>query len=558
MLTQQDNARRPSFDCLDFGRLRRLLADLALQVGYLLPGRDEISGFDLDALPCRHASATGRHCQPFLLQLARDAQADPAVQCRACLSGAFTLAVRLDDAGDSPVILACGLTQALPASQEARNRLRALQLDGIDLLSPSAESAPYRPDDPVWLAAAFARIARDWYAHAGEHAREVEILSQSLADTYEELSANYRLSQSMNLTATPGEYLQELAEELRDLLVADAVVISLLPQPASPSGAADAVTIVVGRPPVPADRILSSVDMDKLAKRGYQVLSVAADGLPVATGQAAAQVLLTPIARNERRLGFVAAWRAGAARQVSNIDVTRISSIARSAAVVLENFRLYDNQRQLFLGTVRALTRSIDAKDPYTCGHSERVAVLSRRIVLQLGGTGPQAERVYLCGLLHDIGKIGVPEFVLRKPGRLTEEEFAKIKRHPVVGATILDGIHELGDVVPGVVHHHERYDGRGYPHGLKGPEIPFYARVLTVADTFDAMTSARPYRKALSVQVAVDELHRHAGAQFDPAIVEAFLQLGPQAVFDELSQIHSGYRPSSTEPALASGGDVR
>ena len=140
MLTQQDNARRPSFDCLDFGRLRRLLADLALQVGYLLPGRDEISGFDLDALPCRHASATGRHCQPFLLQLAHDAQADPAVQCRACLSGAFTLAVRLDDAGDSPVILACGLTQALPASQEARNQLRALQLelnektDGFDEL----------------------------------------------------------------------------------------------------------------------------------------------------------------------------------------------------------------------------------------------------------------------------------------------------------------------------------------------------------------------------------------------------------------------------------------
>jgi HD-GYP domain-containing protein (c-di-GMP phosphodiesterase class II) len=243
---------------------------------------------------------------------------------------------------------------------------------------------------------------------------------------------------------------------------------------------------------------------------------------------------------------------AASRHKVNNIDVTRISSIAKSTAMVVENFRLYENLRQLFVGTVRALTRSIDAKDPYTCGHSERVASLGRRLALQTGCTPHQADRVYLCGLLHDIGKIGIPEAVLQKPGRLTDEEFDQVKRHPGVGAAILDGIDELDDIIPGVLHHHERMDGRGYPAGLAGQDIPLYARILAVADTFDAMTSPRPYRDALSVRAVVNELERYAGTQFDPVIAGALLQHDLATLVEELGRGHSAAQSAYVEKAMS------
>ena len=523
MTATQTNTQSPSFDRLNFSRLQRLLADLGLQAGYWIPGDGEIKGFPPDGPNCGGLCGPAQQGQPFLMQLARDAQSATATLCRQCTGGAVVLAIRMDPAHpDGPIALGCVAT-----------------------------------GDVEWLTVAFARVVQDWYADSCELAREVEVLSRSLAETYEELSANYRLSEAMNLTASPQAYLEGLAEELRDLLAADAVLISLAPQ-ALPVTGHNAATIVSGHLPMAADVVMASIDPDDLARRGYQVMTIGLDGRACEDGQPAAQVLSTPLARNEHRFGVIAAVRVGTARKVSNIDLTRISSIARNAAVGLENFRLYENMRHLFLGTVRALTRSIDAKDPYTCGHSERVAQLSRRLVLQLGGTGQQADRIYLCGLLHDIGKIGVPEFVLRKPGRLNDEEYARIKRHPAVGAAILDGIHELDDVLPGVLHHHERIDGRGYPDGMSGEQIPLYARVLAVADTFDAMTSARPYRKALSVQVAVEELHRYCDTQFDPAVVQALMQLGPEAIFAELSRIQSGSRPGSVEQAVVSTGEAR
>ena len=531
--------QHPPWERLDFERLGKLLGELGIEAGYWMPGEGEVHGLAASAAAgstpadgagvapgmAANNAAMAREdqtelaCedQTDLVQLAREAQAGEEVVCRTSVAR-LALAARMDPAAEgSPVavgVATCG--------------------------------------DAAWLKKVFGGIVRDWYARGCEQVREVEALSQSLAETYEELSANYRLSEAMNLTVSPRAYLEELANELRDLLAADAVVISLAPQ------GGEAETIVAGELPLPAERIVSCVDAEKLARRGYQLAAINGSGAPAQNGDAVVQAIYAPIARGERRLGVIAVLRGGAARKVSNIDVTRMGSIARTAATVLENFRLYDNLRNLFLGTVRALTQSIDAKDSYTCGHSERVAALARRLVVQMGGTSHQADRIYLCGLLHDIGKIGVPEFVLRKPGRLTEEEYAKVKGHPVVGATILGDIQELDDIMPGVLHHHERIDGRGYPDGMSGEQIPLYARVLAVADTFDAMTSARPYRKALSVQVAVEELKRCARAQFDPAVVEALLQMGPEALFAELSLIQSGYRPATAEQAVVSAGGGR
>ncbi|MGB9804503.1 HD-GYP domain-containing protein [Desulfofundulus sp.] len=176
--------------------------------------------------------------------------------------------------------------------------------------------------------------------------------------------------------------------------------------------------------------------------------------------------------------------------------------------------------------TIYAFAEAIGARDQYTMGHSEKVAEYARLIAEALGLSEKEVDLAYICGIVHDVGKIGVPENVLNKPGALTEEEFEQITRHPEKGATILSHISWLEHVVPVVLAHHERYDGRGYPRGLRGEEIPLLSRILAVADAFDAMTSDRSYRKALPVPVAISELKRHAGGQFDPRVVEAFMHI--------------------------------
>ncbi|MCB1155754.1 HD-GYP domain-containing protein, partial [bacterium] len=172
--------------------------------------------------------------------------------------------------------------------------------------------------------------------------------------------------------------------------------------------------------------------------------------------------------------------------------------------------------------------------------HSERVAHLSSQLALAVGYTPEEAERVDIAGLVHDVGKIGVPEAVLCKNGRLTDEEFAEIRRHPQVGYDILRGIPLLQDVLPGVLHHHERWDGRGYPSNASGDSIPQIARIICLADTFDAMSSNRSYRAAMPREKVFEELRKCAGTQFDPDLVGPFLALDFGAFDDMISQAAS------------------
>jgi len=253
------------------------------------------------------------------------------------------------------------------------------------------------------------------------------------------------------------------------------------------------------------------------------------------------QTLVVPIVCANRQFGTIIALEPIEDRIFSNIDLTRLSSVTNSVAMFLENFRLYAGMQDLFLGSLRALTSSIDAKDPYTCGHSERVAIFGKKIVLAMDKPQTEADRVYLCGLLHDIGKIGMPEAVLGKPGKPTPEEFEIIKRHPVMGAKIIEGIREMEDLVPGVLHHHERFDGKGYPQGLAGKQIPFRARVLCVADALDAMTSSRPYRSAMPVEMAIQEIIKGKGTHFDPAVVASLMKLNIKQMIHESREIKGG-----------------
>ncbi len=184
--------------------------------------------------------------------------------------------------------------------------------------------------------------------------------------------------------------------------------------------------------------------------------------------------------------------------------------------------------RLAYVQTIGALAEAIDAKDPYTRGHSDRVGVYASRIAREMGLPRKPIERIYIAGLLHDVGKIGVPDAIIAKPGRLTESETRQIREHVTTGARILGSVVFLADVVPCVLHHHEWFDGsaRGYPGQLAGTAIPLPSRVIAVADTVEAMTSDRPYRKALPLETVLREIHRFRGSQFDPVVADAFLAM--------------------------------
>jgi response regulator RpfG family c-di-GMP phosphodiesterase len=203
-----------------------------------------------------------------------------------------------------------------------------------------------------------------------------------------------------------------------------------------------------------------------------------------------------------------------------------LAIFAARAANAIDAARMYGNLSATFTQTIEGFARALEAKDNYTHGHSDRVAMYSRLIGETMGLPAKTVESIEHGGLMHDIGKIGIRSNDLNKPQKLTPNEYEMFKSHPVVGKRIIEPITFLSHLVPCVYHHHEAYDGSGYPEGLGGKDIPLAARILAVADSYDAMTSNRPYRKALPHDIALAEFKRCAGRQFDPEVVEAFLSV--------------------------------
>ncbi len=208
--------------------------------------------------------------------------------------------------------------------------------------------------------------------------------------------------------------------------------------------------------------------------------------------------------------------------------VEAFENLATLAGVAVQEERLRERLEDLFMSVIVSLTMALEAKDPYTEGHSVRVAAYSEAIGKQLGLSSATLDMVHRSCLLHDIGKIAVDETILTKKGLLNPMEREKMDMHVLIGEDILRPIALLHPLLPGVRHHHERFDGAGHPDGLKGEEIPIEARIMAVADAFDAMTSTRPYREQIPEEEALGELRRSAGAQFDPRVVAAFEEIYP------------------------------
>ena len=210
----------------------------------------------------------------------------------------------------------------------------------------------------------------------------------------------------------------------------------------------------------------------------------------------------------------------------TSMDLKLLNALVSQTATALEAARLYELLKDTFIRTVFTLVETLEKRDPYTGGHTKRVMEYSVKIAQTLNFSKDETEEIMLAAVLHDIGKIGICDKVLLKNTKLTDEEFTIIKNHTIYGEEILSNINSLRHLIPGVKDHHERFDGTGYPNGKKAEEIHFHARVIAVADAFDAMTSDRPYRKKMALETAIEELKLNAGRQFDPEIVEAFCQM--------------------------------
>src|SRR5688500_8943944 len=409
-----------------------------------------------------------------------------------------------------------------------------LGIDGI-WLNQQAEALPSYTDETIQRAARVLQSMIQDQVRLASLEGELDSLSGQLANTYEELSLIYQISGGMRINRRASDFFKGACLEVMSVMNVRGMGVALL------GTAHRHEPVLYGSLSLPPGKVhrlaaeLTRVLCDR--KAPLLVNDLAHDKNFAWLGEYAKQLIAVPLQRQDQVLGclFGIDKLTG---EFDSVDSKLLNSIGNESAIYLENAMLFDDVHGLMMGLLHSLTSAVDAKDAYTCGHSERVALLSRHLAQQAKLPDHDVERIYMAGLLHDVGKIGVPEAVLQKTGKLTVEEFEQMKKHPEIGARILHDIKQIEDILPGVLHHHERYDGKGYPAGLAGDNIPLMGRILCLADCFDAMTSNRTDRKALPLEVALTEIRRCSGTQFDPALTDAFLRTDCET-FRELLKDH-------------------
>ena len=359
---------------------------------------------------------------------------------------------------------------------------------------------------------------------------QIELVSSELAQTYEELMLLYKMSTNMQVTQSDANFLQMACDNLTDIVSVEGIAIMMEREV---DGQARQV-IVAGSGLITVSQDFTDmldIRLNEAISEGKEaLLDSNAEGFKYDWPEMVRSIILVPLRANDKVIGILIAINRIGKADFDSIDLKLFSSVAHECAVFIDNGNLFRDLKELFIGSLMALTNSIDAKDQYTRGHSERVAFISRWISERLNDSGQfnitkaEIHQIYLSGLLHDIGKIGISESVLCKEGSLDDAEWKQIQSHPAIGASILSDIKQMKDIIPGVLCHHERVDGKGYPNGLSGDSIPLISKVINLADAFDAMTSRRTYRDAMSIRRALDQIQKGLGTQFDQTIGEIFL----------------------------------
>ncbi len=406
--------------------------------------------------------------------------------------------------------------------------------------------------DPARLAAAAGNMLRSSLLSS----IEVSDLSLTVDEYRRQVTADFEeraylrqivsYAEDCSITKTLPEVADEILPELKSLKTVRALY---LVAPLADDSAEEAVPgrIVSGfaTTPVPETEVLALVKCLARPNATRPVVRAAARSQDVRElCPSAESIIITTLVRD----GFLNGWLVAIDRDVapsireltsggpSEFELGSVeASLLEATGILLsshaQNRRHFAEKEHLTTELVRSLVAVLDARDEYTFGHSDRVASMSRQLAASVGLPPDECETVYLSGLLHDLGKVGVADDVLLKPGQLTEEAFALIKEHPQRGYNLLKRLAPLKDMLPGVLHHHEAWDGSGYPHGLAGEEIPLIARLLAVADAFDAMTSNRPYRDGMPVEKARQILADGAGKFWDSKLVKQFLDELPRMI---------------------------
>lgn len=364
--------------------------------------------------------------------------------------------------------------------------------------------------------------------------------SDQLASAYEEITLMHTLGRAMNRITNARDFVTMMCQQVLENQPFAWIAIGFSDRDEVVAELAGHVELA-GTPPCHrslikhgARQLVARINPDKW----NVLLDSQRSDLPTLINT---EVLAHPITHDGKAIGvLIAGNKDGDDSKIGSVEMQFLDTAADFLGIFHENTARHVEQHTLFTGTIQAMTAAIDAKDRYTCGHSERVALIARLMAVKAELGGQVAEQYHVAGLVHDVGKIGVPEAVLQKSGRLTDNEFEQIKQHPVIGYEILKDIVRLTDMLPGVLYHHERWDGKGYPHGLSGADIPLIGRVLAVADTFDAMSSTRSYRPSIARGKVLEEIRQCAGTQFDPELAEIFLQIDLQAYDHMVSRHHA------------------
>ncbi|MFA5251084.1 MAG: HD-GYP domain-containing protein [Phycisphaerae bacterium] len=422
---------------------------------------------------------------------------------------------------------------------------------------------------------------------AGQAEKQIDMVSNELAQTYEELVLLHKLSTNMKITEPDATFLQMACDSLADIVSVEGMAIL---QERTIEGEKQLV-LSAGLGLIDVNEQMAGVLKSRLVEEinnGHEALldsevdshfkynwpanikSIIAVPLwgrlkgasfPSSEGSSEAEEALRRSEKVNSIIGLMVAINRVDKPDFDSTDAKLFNSVANGCAIFIDNGKLFRDLEELFIGSLKALTSSIDAKDPYTRGHSERVAFISQWIAERIDGDEPlgreEIHRIYLTGLLHDIGKMGIDDAVLRKKGKLTEEEMNDIRKHPSIGAGILSGIKQMRDIVPGVLYHHERTDGKGYPTGLAGGQIPLVGKIVGLADSFDAMTSKRTYRDAMTVEEARAEIERGLGTQFDEKVGRVFINSDLNQLWDIMQEGFSEIYGNLSEYGITAIGEL-
>ena len=347
---------------------------------------------------------------------------------------------------------------------------------------------------------------------------EQQGMADDLLRAYEQLGVVFELTSRQHLLQNEDEVISLLVQGLKHSFVSDEVSVVTYDSDDQPHITLD--------DPGNLEAILQS------AREHGRTHSVTVHSYANADGGPQSSIIVAPVFAGEEFAFAIALARPADAGTFDSGDMLLVDSLAKFCGDVIRNLRLMNEVKQVSFDLVKSLVNAVEQKDEYTSGHSQRVGSYAMLLGRELGLSEEELQTLHWSALLHDLGKIGIRDDVLKKPGKLTNEEFEHIKEHPVRSYQVVKGISQLSDALPGVLHHHERWDGKGYPDGLKGEEIPLQARIVQTADVFDALTSCRSYRVAYDWERALEIIEEEAGTTLDAKLAKAFTNM--------LRRIHS------------------